>query len=54
MDEKVSSLYENHTWDLVDLPNNTAILRGKWVYKLKYNINGMISHYKARWVAKGF
>ena len=54
MDEEISSLYENHTWDLVDPPANTPILRGKWVYKLKYNIDGLISRYKARWVAKGF
>ena len=54
MDEEVSSLYENHTWDLVDPPANTPILKGKWVYRLKYNIDGQISRYKARWVAKSF
>ena len=29
MDEEVSSLYENHTWNLVDPPANTPILREK-------------------------
>ena len=28
-DKEVSSLYENHIWDLVDLPTNTPILRRK-------------------------
>ncbi len=47
MDKEVSSLYENHTWDLVNLLAYISILRGKWVYKLKYNINKKITRYKA-------
>ncbi len=54
IDKEVSSLYKNYIWDLIDLPANTPILRKKWVYKLKYNIDRMISRYKARWVAKSF
>ena len=54
MDKDISSLYENHTWDWVDPPANTPILRRKCVYKLKYNIDGLINRYKARCVAKGF
>lgn len=53
-DKEVSSLYENYTWDLLDPPANTSILKGKWVYKLKYNIDRLISHYKACWIAKSF
>lgn len=54
MDEEISLLYKNYTWDLVDLLANTPILRGKWVYKLKYNIERLISRYKACWIAKNF
>ncbi len=54
MDDKVKSLEDNHTWDLVDAPKNPKILRGKWIYKLNYGIDGKISRYKARWVAKSF
>ncbi len=54
MDDEVKSLGANHTWDLVDTPKNHKILRGEWVYKLKYRIDGKICRYKARWVAKGF
>ncbi len=46
MNKEVSSLYKNYTWDLVDLLANTPILRRKSVYKLKYNIDRMISRYK--------
>ncbi len=54
MNEKVQAFEENHTWNLIDPPEDTKILCRKWVHKLKYNINGKISHYKARGVAKGF
>ena len=54
MDDEVKSLEDNHTWDLVDAPKNHKIICGKWVYKLKYGIDGKISRYKARSVAKGF
>ncbi len=54
MDDEVKSLEANHTWDLGDTPKNHKILRGKWVYKLKYEIERNINRYKARWVAKGF
>ncbi len=39
---------------MFDTPKNYKILRGKWVYKLKYGIDGKICRYKARWVAKSF
>ena len=54
MDKEISSLYKNHTWDLVDALASIFILTEKWVYKLKYNINKLISCYKACWIAKGF
>ena len=48
MDKEISSLYENHTSDLVEPLANTLILREKWFYKLKYNIDRLISCYKTR------
>ena len=54
MDKKVSFLYKNHTLDLVKPLIDTFILSEKFVYKLKYNIDGQISHYKVWWVAKNF
>ena len=54
IDDEVKSLENNLTWDLVDASKNHKISRGKWVYKLKYKIDGKISSYKTRWVAKDF
>ena len=54
IDEEIRLLYENYTWDLVDPPANIPILRREWVYKLKYNIDKLISRYKVCWVVKGF
>jgi hypothetical protein len=49
MDSEVYSLEENVTWNLVRLPNERKVIRGRWVYSLKDN-----GRFKARWVAKGF
>ena len=34
--------------DLVNPLVHIPILRQKWVYKLKYNIEGLINYYKSR------
>ena len=54
MQEEVRSLLENHTYDLVKLPQGKKALRNKWVYKLKTENNGSQLRYKARLVVKGF
>ncbi|KAK5996264.1 Retrovirus-related Pol polyprotein from transposon TNT 1-94 [Cladobotryum mycophilum] len=54
MTDEIDSLKENQTWELVDLPQNRKALRGKWVYKVKRDANGMVSRHKARYVVKGF
>nr|GEW82797.1 putative ribonuclease H-like domain, reverse transcriptase, RNA-dependent DNA polymerase [Tanacetum cinerariifolium] len=54
MNEEMHALYENNTWDLVELPRNKRAIRSKWVYKTKLKSTGEIDRYKARLVAKGF
>ena len=54
MDEEISALDENETWDLVPLPNSKNVIGCKWVYKVKHNSDGTVSRYKARLVAKGY
>ena len=48
------SLLENHTYDLVKLPQGKKAFINKWVYKLKTENNGSQLRYKARLVVKGF
>ena len=52
--EEVISFLQNHTYDLVKLPQGKKALRNKWVYKLKTENNGSQLRYKAQLVMKGF
>ena len=54
MKSEVTSLQENGTWELVDLPPGKNLVSGKWVYVIKENSDGSIERYKSRWTARGF
>nr|GEZ55554.1 hypothetical protein [Tanacetum cinerariifolium] len=54
MKEEYDALMKNATWSLVPRASNTNVVDGKWVYRLKWDKNGAITRYKARFVAKGF
>nr|KAJ0189210.1 hypothetical protein LSAT_V11C800391990 [Lactuca sativa] len=54
MEEEVTSLKQNQTWELVPIPRDIKPISCKWVYKLKRRPNGSIEGYKARLVARGF
>jgi hypothetical protein len=54
MNIELDELIKQRTWDLVDLPPNRSITKGRWVFKIKTNSNNKITKYKARWVVKGF
>eukprot|EP00253_Pinus_taeda_P032682 PITA_32682 len=52
MEEEMDSLAKNNTWDLIELPHGRSVIGCKWVFKLKWKIDGSIKRYKARLVAK--
>jgi hypothetical protein len=54
MDEEMTSLLENGTWELEKLPEGAKALPMKWVYKIKRDAQGNVETYKARLVAKGY
>ena len=54
MDTEMTSLRENHVWDLVNLPVGKKTIGSKWVYKVKTGADGSVQRYKARLVAQGF
>ena len=54
MEEEMHALSENETWDLVDTLKGVKPIECKWVYKVKYNIDGSVNRYKAWLVAKGW
>jgi hypothetical protein len=53
MEEGFTALQLNKTWDLVPRPAGTNVA-GKWIFKHKFNADGTLKHYKARWVLRGF
>jgi hypothetical protein len=54
MDEEFFALMKNETWHLVLAYQAQNIVDYKWVYKIKWKVDGTIDRYKARLVAKGF
>ena len=52
--DKMDSLHENHTYDLVSLPRGRKALKCKWISKLKTQENSSKPKYKASVVVKGF
>lgn len=53
MKDEVDALDINKTWDIVTLPPGKVTIGCKWVYKIKYFVDGSIERYKARLVALG-
>ena len=53
MQDEMDSLHENHTYELMELPQGKKALRNKWVYKLKIREDNSTPRYKARIVVKG-
>ena len=54
MEAKMSALSENATWFLVTRPPRKTIVGCRWVYTMKYFLDGSIKRLKARLVAKGY
>jgi hypothetical protein len=54
MEEEITALSQDKTWDLVPRPSRTNVVSGKWVFKIKYNSDGSFQRYKVRWVVRGY
>ena len=51
---EIVALEANNIWTLTLFPTSKKLIGCKWVYKIKYKVDGFIERYKARLVAKGF
>lgn len=54
MQEEFDALLANGTWNLILRPPKVNIVTGKSVFKHKFQADGSLEHYKARWVLRGF
>jgi hypothetical protein len=54
MQDEMTSLHENSTFELVKLPKGKKALKNKWVYKVKTQEHTSRPRYKARLVVKGY
>lgn len=54
MEEELTSIRDNGTWEETDLPCGRKTVGSKWVFKLKHEANEKTPRYKARLVAQGF
>ncbi|KAK3019401.1 hypothetical protein RJ639_004651 [Escallonia herrerae] len=48
--EEIQALDDNHTWNLVNLPEGKKAVGCKWVYAIKFNADGPVARLKARLV----
>jgi hypothetical protein len=48
MEEEIRALAENGTRDLVHAPAGALPIECEWMYKIKYNSDGMINRHKAQ------
>jgi hypothetical protein len=50
MEEEFATLIANNTWDLVPHPIGNNVITDKWIFMHKFNFDGSLEWYKARWV----
>ena len=48
MNEEMQVLCKNETWDLVPHSPHKKAIGYQWIYKVKYNADGSVNHYKAQ------
>ncbi|KAG5371918.1 Retrovirus-related Pol polyprotein from transposon TNT 1-94 [Yarrowia sp. C11] len=57
MGEEMKQIHKNDVFDLIkveEVPKGAKLISAKWVYDIKYGLDGGIERYKARLVARGF
>lgn len=54
MQEEMESICGHQVWKLVPREKNIKVVKSKWVYTVKENLDGSIQKYKAKLVAVGY
>lgn len=53
-DKEIQSITNKGVWRVVPRPKHKAVIKGRWVFKVKAREDGGILKFKSRYVAKGF
>ncbi|XP_072064485.1 uncharacterized mitochondrial protein AtMg00810-like [Arachis hypogaea] len=54
IDAEYNALMQNQTWKRVLLPQDREALGSRWVFQVKYNLNGSLQKYKAHFMVQDF
>ena len=54
MRKEMSALEMNKTWEIVERPKGKNIVDCKWIFTIKYKVDGSLERHKARLVVKGY
>jgi len=54
MQLEFDGMLDQRVYDLADMPADRKAIKGKWVFRKKYDMFGELIKIKARWVGKGF
>lgn len=52
MKNEMQSLYDNHTFEFVQLPKSKYALKNHWVFRVKHNEKSFNSRYKVNFIVK--
>eukprot|EP00253_Pinus_taeda_P031780 PITA_31780 len=53
MVEEYNSIITNDVWEVVPRPEDRSVVGSRWIYKIKYIVDGSVEKYNARFMAKG-
>ena len=54
MEDEITGKLANEAWDVVERPIGVHVMKSRWVFAVKYNVDGSIQVVKARFVACGY
>jgi hypothetical protein len=54
MVEEYNPIMKNDLWEVVLRPKGKSVVTSRWLYKIKYVVDGSIEKCKAQFVARGF
>ena len=54
MEDEITGKLANEAWDVVERPIGVHVMKSRWVFAVKYNVDGSIQVIKARFVACGY